>query len=150
MNASPPARAMSATVAGPTPAPARPSHYSLAVPQGAQRALARGWLWLAMIALVGSGLFSVLLVVSRTPGLNQWLPVADFFRVALVVHVDLSVLVWFIAMAGLLWSLVGTPAAGRVSRLAGWAAPAPVHPCDHCAGTTGVGFPGPPNTPCEL
>ena len=30
---------------------------------------------------------------------------ADFFRVALVVHVDLSVLVWFVAMAGMLWSL---------------------------------------------
>ena len=35
-----------------------------------------------LLALIGSGLFSVLLVVSRTPGLNQWLPVADFFRVA--------------------------------------------------------------------
>ena len=32
--------------------------------------------------------FSLLLVLSRTPGLNQWLPVADFFRVALVVHVE--------------------------------------------------------------
>jgi cytochrome c oxidase subunit I len=90
------------------PASARPSHYSLAVAQGAQRALARGWLWLALIALAVAGLFSVLLVVSRTPGLNRWLPVADFFRVALVVHVDLSVLVWFVAVAGLLWSLNGS------------------------------------------
>ncbi|HRI18147.1 MAG TPA: hypothetical protein PL196_06455, partial [Burkholderiaceae bacterium] len=72
--------------------------YRLAVPDDARRALARGWLWLSMLALVGSGLFSILLVVSRTPGLNQWLPVADFFRVALVVHVDLSVLVWFVAI----------------------------------------------------
>ena len=90
------------------PAPARASSYSLAVPQGAQRALARGWLWLGLLALIGAGLFSVLLVLSRTPGLNQWLPVADFFRVALVVHVDLSVLVWFVALAGLLWSLNGS------------------------------------------
>ena len=41
--------------------------------------------------------------------MNQWLPVADFFRVALVVHVDLSVLVWFIAIAGMLWSLNSAP-----------------------------------------
>ncbi len=34
-----------------------------------------------------------------------WLPGTDFFRVALVVHVDLSVLVWFVALAGMLWSL---------------------------------------------
>jgi hypothetical protein len=102
----------------PARAPARASDYTLAVPQGAQRALARGWLWLGLFALVGAGLFSVLLVVSRTPGLNRWLPVADFFRVALVVHVDLSVLVWFVALAGLLWSLNGS-ARGAVW---GWAA----------------------------
>jgi cytochrome c oxidase subunit 1 len=90
------------------PIPARASTYTLAVPQGAQRALARGWLWLGLLALIGSGLFSVLLVLSRTPGLNRWLPVAEFFRVALVVHVDLSVLVWFVALGGLLWSLNGS------------------------------------------
>jgi hypothetical protein len=33
------------------------------------------------------------------------MPAGNFFRVALVVHVDLSVLVWFIAMAGMLWTL---------------------------------------------
>jgi heme/copper-type cytochrome/quinol oxidase subunit 1 len=67
--------------------------------------LARGWLMLALAALLGSGLFSVLLVLARTPGVNAWLPAGDFFRVALVVHVDLSVLVWFVAIAGLMWSL---------------------------------------------
>jgi hypothetical protein len=36
-------------------------------------------------------------------------PLVDFFRVALVVHVDLSVLIWFSAFAGLLWSLHGAP-----------------------------------------
>ena len=58
-----------------------------------------------MAALIGSGLFSILLVLSRTPGVNKLLPVADFFHVALVVHVDLSVLVWFMALSGMLWSL---------------------------------------------
>ena len=85
--------------------------FALPRPDAAQRALARGWLWLGLAALIGSGVFSILLVVARTPGINQWLPVADFFRVALVVHVDLSVLVWFAAMAGMLWSLNATPRA---------------------------------------
>ncbi len=95
--------------------PARPMpaqrgiDYTIAVPDGARRALARGWLWLALLALIGSGLFSVLLVLSRTPGLNRFFAVADFFHVALVVHVDLSVLVWFIAIAGLLWSTNSSP-----------------------------------------
>ena len=83
-------------------------HYSLAVPDGARGRLARAWLWLGLAALIGSGLFSILLVVSRTPYVSQWLPVADFFRVALVVHVDLSVLVWFVALAGMLWSINGS------------------------------------------
>ncbi len=104
--------------AGTLPAVSALTDYTLAVPDGARRTLARGWLWLAVLSLVGSGLFSILLVLSRTPGMNQWLPVADFFRVALVVHVDLSVLVWFIAIAGLLWSLNSAPR----GLAAGWAA----------------------------
>jgi cytochrome c oxidase subunit 1 len=100
------------------PAPARPSAYGLAVPRGTQSALARGWLWLGLLALIGSGLFSILLVLSRTPGLNRRFDVTEFFRVALVVHVDLSVLVWFVALAGLLWSLNGSARAAAW----GWAA----------------------------
>ena len=91
-----------------TPARSDGTLYDLAVPQGAQRRLARAWLALALAALIGSGLFSLLLVLSRTPGVNAWLPGVDFFRVALVVHVDLSVLVWFVALGGLLWSLAGS------------------------------------------
>jgi hypothetical protein len=98
---------------GPSLRDARPTassfdDYLLVVPAGAQRALSRAWLWLALLALIGAGLFSVLLVLSRTPVINGWFPVADFFRLALVVHVDLSVLVWFVAIAGLLWSINGS------------------------------------------
>ena len=99
-------------------APTGASDYTLAVADGARRTLARAWLWLGLLALVGSGLFSVLLVLSRTPLVNQWLPVADFFRVALVVHVDLSVLVWFVAIAAVLWSLNSAPRAMAM----GWTA----------------------------
>ena len=83
--------------------------YPIAVPQSAQCALARAWLWLGLLALIGSGLFSLMLVLARTPGVNQWLPDVDFFRVALVVHVDLSVLVWFVSLGGMLWSLNDAP-----------------------------------------
>ncbi len=82
-----------------------PADYVLPEVTADQQPLARAWLWLGLASLIGSGLFSVLLVLARTPGINAWLPAGDFFRVALVVHVDLSVLVWFIAIAGLLWSL---------------------------------------------
>jgi hypothetical protein len=48
----------------------------------------------------------------------HWFPALDFFKVALVVHVDLSVLVWFFALGGVLWSLNGS---NRFMTL-GWAA----------------------------
>ncbi len=92
--------------------------YALPVPTDARRGLARAWLGLGLLALIGSGVFSILLVLARTPGVNRLLPGVDFFRIALVVHVDLSVLVWFVAVAGLLWSVNGTQAGLRW----GWSA----------------------------
>ena len=86
---------------------AQASPYDLAMPEDRRRTLALTWLLLGLGALAVSGVFSLLLVVSRTPGLNGLVPVADFFRVTLVVHVDLSVLVWFLAFAAMLWSLAG-------------------------------------------
>lgn len=100
--------------------PARPSDpavYLLPIARSGQ-SLARGWLWLGLLALIGSGLFSLLLVLARTPGVNALVPGVDFFRIALVIHVDLSVLVWFSAIAGLLWSLD----AGRRAHALGWMA----------------------------
>ena len=79
--------------------------YSLEVPQDSRRQLALGWLWLCVLALLGAGVFSVLLVASRTPYLSDHIPWIDFFHSALVVHVDLSVLVWSLSFGGILWSL---------------------------------------------
>lgn len=90
-----------------TLATARTARYELAVPQDARRTLAAGWLVLAVGALLASGVFSILLVLSRAPYVKDIFPLVDFFRVALVVHVDLSVLVWFSAFGGLMWSLYG-------------------------------------------
>ena len=92
--------------------------YTLAVPSDARCTLAMAWLTLGVAALALSGVLAVLLVLSRTPGLARLFPVANFFHVALVAHVDLSVLVWFVAFAGVLWSLNST----RRLLTAGWTA----------------------------
>lgn len=84
------------------------SHFDLDVPLDSRRSLAIAWLALGTLALLASGLFSVLLVLSRTPQLQTLFPLADFFRVALVVHVDLSVLVWFLSFGSALWAMTGT------------------------------------------
>ncbi len=91
--------------------------YDVPMPTDARRTLALAWLAFGIAALALSGVFSILLVVARTPGVQALLPVADFFRVALVVHVDLSVLVWFLAFAAMLWTLAG----GARGIVAGWA-----------------------------
>ena len=94
------------------------THFALAVPEGTLSRLAAGWFALALAALVGAGLLSVLLVLSRAPYLQNLFPVADFFRVALVVHVDLSVLVWFVAFAGVLWTINSTPRCVILAKMA--------------------------------
>jgi hypothetical protein len=101
--------AISAKAAAFATAPERPAAaFALPIPTDARRALTVGWLWLAVLSLLGSGLFSVLLVLSRTPYVQNVFPWTDFFHTALVVHVDLSVLVWFLAFGGVLWSLNST------------------------------------------
>ncbi len=79
--------------------------FALSMPSEAGRRLASGWLWLGLASLVGAGLFAILLVLARTPYFQDFFPWVDFFHTALVVHVDLSVLLWFLAFAGVLWSL---------------------------------------------
>jgi hypothetical protein len=93
------------------------SAFSLAIPADERLRLARGWLWLGLLALLLAGVLALLLVLARTPGVQQLIPWEGFFHTALVVHVDLSVLVWFIAFGGMAWTL------GLGPRLtcAGWA-----------------------------
>jgi len=92
--------------------------YSLPIPENGRRQLAGGWLLLGLASLLGSGIFSVLLVLARTPYAQNYFPWVDFFHTALVVHVDLSVLVWFLAFGGALWSLNSTPRFLGAGRLA--------------------------------
>lgn len=92
--------------------------YDFPISSDVVRRTATAWLMLGLVSLVGAGLFSLLLVLARTPAIQEWLPIIDFFRVALVVHVDLSVLIWLLSMAGVLWALStdrDLPAWDRVS-----------------------------------
>lgn len=88
-------------------APAVPD-YRLDIFAGERQRLGTAWLRLAIAALLISGVFSILLVAARTPAVQSLMPGVDFFRVALVVHVDLSVLVWFASFTAVLWSVAGT------------------------------------------
>ena len=80
------------------------NQFTLPVPNNNARRITTGWLFLGLIALVIGGLFTILIVLSRTPFFQEIIPWVDFFRTALVVHVDLTVLVWFLAFAGVFWS----------------------------------------------
>ena len=73
--------------------------------QSSLQRLTISWLLLALGALVIGGLFSILIVFSRTPYFQDIIPWVDFFHTALVVHVDMTVLVWFLGFAGVMWSL---------------------------------------------
>ena len=79
--------------------------FVLDMPSAGARQLTIGWLLLSYGALVIGGLFTILIVLSRTPYFQEIIPFVDFFHTALVVHVDLTVLVWFLGFAGVLWSL---------------------------------------------
>ncbi|MES9923247.1 MAG: cbb3-type cytochrome c oxidase subunit I [Candidatus Thiodiazotropha endolucinida] len=84
------------------------------VPEQAHRKLVVRWLQLGVLALGLAGLFALLLVLSRTPGSEAFFPWVDFFRTALVVHVDQSVLIWFLAMSGVVWCLTAQAGFGSI------------------------------------
>ncbi len=79
--------------------------YQLHISSEHVRKITTAWLMLGLASLVGAGIFSILLVLARTPAIQEMTPLIDFFRIALVVHVDLSVLIWLLSMAGVMWSL---------------------------------------------
>ncbi len=62
------------------------------------------WLKNGIISLAMAGLYSVILVIIRTPQLSAFIENKEFFKVALVVHVNLSVLVWLMSITAIIWS----------------------------------------------
>ncbi|MBF0438420.1 MAG: cbb3-type cytochrome c oxidase subunit I [Magnetococcales bacterium] len=81
------------------------SLFTLSIPAGSSRRLAVGWLLLALYSLIGAGVVVILILLARTPLIHGLIPWTGSFKTALVIHVDLSVLVWFLSFAGLLASL---------------------------------------------
>lgn len=78
---------------------------------------AKRWLWLGGIALAIAGIFAIILVIARTPQLGG---LKELFGVALVVHVDLSVLLWFLAVGGMGWALLLPQERYRYWRVSGF------------------------------
>jgi cytochrome c oxidase subunit I len=85
------------------------SPYELRLPPQKVHRLTSLWLHLGVGALALAGIFAILLVFARTPEVQDLLPWADFFHTALIVHVDLSVLVWMLAISGLMSHFISYP-----------------------------------------
>ncbi len=81
-------------------------HYALEIPRGEPRRLVTAWLALAVTSLAASTIFGLALSIARTPFVGRLLPGVDVYRTALVLHVDLAVLILFLAHAALLWSAI--------------------------------------------
>ena len=72
-------------------------------------ALLRGWALLAVASLALAGLFAILLVLSRIPGMEDAVPwPSEFFQKGLVAHVVLSFAVWYLAVFGCLAQFSGS------------------------------------------
>ncbi|MBI5562896.1 MAG: cbb3-type cytochrome c oxidase subunit I [Deltaproteobacteria bacterium] len=68
-----------------------------------------GWLLLAVFSLVFAGVFALLVALARTPVLEDMLPLGrGHIYVALVGHVVLAVVIWFLAFQGFLWAHAST------------------------------------------
>lgn len=83
----------------------RKYHYDLGIRSPNVRGTTKAWLGLGLVSLLAAGVFSILLVLARTPVIQELVPLIDLFRVALVVHVTLSVLIWLLAVSAATWSL---------------------------------------------
>lgn len=99
-----------------------PAAYHLPIRSDAARRSTTAWLTLALASLVAAGMFSVVLVLARTPTVQELIPIVDFFHVALVVHVDLSVLIWLLSVAAAMWSLSSRQDLPRWDRVSFWLA----------------------------
>ncbi|MGC0371599.1 MAG: hypothetical protein DGJ47_000290 [Rickettsiaceae bacterium] len=65
----------------------------------------REWINNGVIALAIAGFYSIILVVLRTPQLSQYFSDPSIFKSSLIIHVNLSVLVWLLSITCFVWSL---------------------------------------------
>lgn len=80
---------------------------SFKLDKGTER-LVYSWLMLAIVSLIFAGLFAFLLAMARTPLMQDILPGKDYFRVALVDHVVLSIVIWFLTFNGILLAITSS------------------------------------------
>lgn len=88
------------------------------------RKIIYGWLLLAALSLVFAGIFALLVALARTPVAQDMLPLGkDHIYVALVGHVVLAVVIWFLAFEGFLWTYASSAALERgvASPILSWA-----------------------------
>ncbi len=71
-----------------------------------ENATAGRWVAVAVGSLLLAGGMALALVVARVPPFAQWVTSPEVFKRALVVHVDLSIVVWFYAFTAGLFSLL--------------------------------------------
>ena len=84
---------------------------------------ARRWMMVAVAVLVVAGVFALLLVVGRMPGLDVLVTDPLWFKRVLVVHVNLALVCWFYSfVAALLFLLPGRDRSSLTSRWSPWLA----------------------------
>jgi len=88
----------------------------LNIPDDNRLKLIKNWLLLAIFSLAAAGIYSLPPVILRGSYFADKFDVEHIFATALVVHVDLSVVVWFLSIAGALWSLLACPAYYKLNR----------------------------------
>lgn len=74
------------------------------IPQLSHNKLAIYWLRNGVISLALAGVYSIILVMLRTPMLVNLFPNTEIFKSALAIHVNLSILVWLISVTACIWS----------------------------------------------
>ena len=75
----------------------------------------KAWAALACGSLLGAGALALALVAARAPGLDRLVTDPAFFRRCLVVHVDLALVCWQLALIGALWC--ASPGPGRAAAI---------------------------------
>lgn len=96
--------------------------FSLAPDRQFKAESVRHWVFLAVATLAVSGLAPLILLAGRASHFAETALVKSTFAEALVIHVDLSVIAWFLAILALFWSLVSHRDDARIPTLHGAAA----------------------------
>lgn len=94
------------------------TEYNLDISSKTPLALPKGWMRLGLASLIIAGIFSILLVLSRVPQAQHFIPWLDFFHTSIVIHVDMSVLIWFLSYSSMVWTLTTK----RLNSSLGWIA----------------------------